>query len=551
MTENELKNKLSELLNLNNENEVVEFKEAKTQYDFHKLGKYFSALSNEANLKNVKSAWLIFGIENKSHKIVGSKFKEKGNSLQDLKNEIANKTVSNITFIEIYELLLAEGRIILFEIPPAPHGIPISFEGHYYGRDGESLVPLNIEEIERIRTQSTINDWSKEIVNDATIDDLDQEAIAKAKEVFIKRNPKYNEEIKNWSNSKFLDKAKITIKGKITRTALILLGKEVSEHFLNSTVKIRWNLKTVENQDKDYEIFSIPLILAVEKVYSKIRNLKYRYLKDNTLFPDEFLRYDPFSIREPLNNAIAHQDYTKGARINVVEIEDEQLIFTNYGSFIPGSIEKVVLDDSPEEKYRNPFLVEAMKNLDMVETQGGGIRKIFNFQKQRFFPMPEYDFSGGKVKVTITGKILDVEFARILANNKNLSLEDVLLLDKVQKKKKIKEEEYKYLKTNKFVEGRKGNLYLSLNVIKETEDKNLKIKYIRNRAFNDAHYKDMIIAYLKEYKHGSRADFEGLISPNLSDVLTEKQKKDKVKNLLQTLRKDNIICLNDKKWSLI
>jgi ATP-dependent DNA helicase RecG len=188
-------------------------------------------------------------------------------------------------------------------------------------------------------------------------------------------------------------------------------------------------------------------------------------LRQGTLFPDEVLRYDPFSIREPLNNAIAHQDYTKAARINVVEFEDDHLVFSNYGSFLPKSVENVVLKDTPEEVYRNPFLVEAMKNLDMIETQGGGIRKIFNFQRQRFFPMPDYDLSDSKVKVTITGKILNEEFARILVKNPSLSLEDILLLDKVQKRKKLSDEEYRYLKKLKFIEGRKPNYFLSFVVI--------------------------------------------------------------------------------------
>ena len=148
------------------------------------------------------------------------------------------------------------------------------------------------------------------------------------------------------------------------------------EHYLDSTVKIRWNLKTLNNQDKDYEIFSIPFIITVEEVFVKIRNLKYRYLPDGTLFPLEYLRYEPFVIRESIHNCIAHQDYSKKARINVVEFEDEHLFFSNYGSFLPKSVEDVVLKDTPEELYRNPFLVEAMRNLDMIETQDGTLRNI-------------------------------------------------------------------------------------------------------------------------------------------------------------------------------
>ena len=536
----ELKNKLLQLLTLKSENEIVEFKEASHNYDFAKLGKYFSALSNEANLLGKECAWLIFGVENRNHTVIGTKYRENRTDLDKLKKEIADKTSNRITFLEIYDVKLPEGRVILFQIPPAPKGLPVSFDGHFYGRDGESLVPLNIEEIERIRIQYAFSDWTVQIVQEATIDDLDEFAIQKAKIEFIKRNPKYAEEISLWSTQKFLDKAKLTIKGKITRTALILLGKEQAEHYLGSFVKIRWNLKTLDNQDKDYEIFSIPFILAIDEVNKKIRNLKYRYLQEGTLFPDEVLRYAPFSIRESLNNAIAHQDYTKAARINVVEFEDDHLVFSNYGNFLPVSVENVVLKDTPEEVYRNPFLVEAMKNLDMIETQGGGIRKLFNFQRERFFPMPEYDISEGKVKVTIVGKIVDEEFARILAKNPKLSIEDIVLLDNVQKKKLITDTEYKHLRKLRFIEGRRSNPYLSFKIVHPTGNPQLKADYIKNRGLDD----DFIKKYLYDFiKMGrvSRKDVDKFIWGKLPDVLDDEKKKNKIKNLLQELRKEGAI----------
>lgn len=552
MTEQQLITKFHQLQSLQAENEIVEFKEANTNYDFNKLGKYFSALSNEANLNKAACAWLVFGIENKQHKIVGTKFRENRADLDNLKKEIADKTANRITFQEIYELILPEGRVILFQIPPAPQGLPVSFDGHFYGRDGESLVPLNLEELERIRFQNNLLDWSMELVPEAAIDDLDEAAIAKARLEFKKRNPKYAEEISKWDDAKFLDKAKLTIKGKITRTALILLGKEEAEHFLGSFVKIRWNLRTVANEDKDFEIFSIPFILTIDEVYAKIRNLKYRYLKDGTLFPDEVLRYDPFSIREPLNNAIAHQDYTKGARINVVEFEDDHLVFSNYGSFLPKSVENVVLKDTPEEIYRNKFLVEAMKNLDMIETQGGGIRKIFDNQRQRFFPLPDYDFADEKVKVTITGKILNEEFARILIKNPSLSLEDIILLDKVQKQKSITDAEFKYLKKVKFIEGRKNNPFLSYKVIEPTNNEELKAEYMANKSFDDAHFKEMIVAYLTKFGKTKRSTIDNLIIPKLSAALNDAQKKSKVTNMLSALRMEGKIkSITYGTWELV
>lgn len=528
-----IENILDELLALSSENEVVEFKEAKNQYDFSKLGKYFSALSNEANLKNKPFGWLVFGIEDKKHVVVGSQFRKSRTDLDKLKGEIANKTTNRITYIDIHEMFREGKRILMFQIPASPRGLPIAFEGHYYARDGEELCPLNLEKLERIRAQAVQEDWSVGIIETADISDLDEEAIAVARRNFKSKFPDKEEEVDNWDNITFLNKAKLTIKGKITRTALILLGKDESEHFLTpAEVKIRWKLVDAENKDIDHEIFGIPLLLSVEKLYAKIRNIKYRYMKEGTIFPEEVTKYAPFSIREAINNCIAHQDYTRGARINIIEMED-QLVFTNHGTFIPGCVEKVVIDDAPEEFYRNKFLATAMFNLKMVETAGGGIKKIFNHQRSRFFPLPDYDFSNDKVKVTIQGKILDMDYARLLAKNKDLSLEEIILLDKVQKKVKLKSDEEKYLRNKKLIEGRKPNYYISIDVAQKTGEK---ASYSKNKAFDNQYYLDLILKSIKEHKSVTRKDVDQLLWNKLPEWMSDSQRKNKVGNLLTQLR---------------
>lgn len=550
MTERELKIWLLKLLSLPGENEVVEFKEAKQNFDFNKLGKYFSALSNEANLLQKDAAWLIFGINNRCQ-IVGTQYRKHITALHHLKKEIADKTANRISFIEIYELFLAEGRIVLFQIPPAPKGLPVSFDGHYYGRDGESLAALNLEEIERIRNQQPGLDWSAAVVPEATIECLDNNAIIYAREKFLVKFPEFKEDVTKWDNLTFLNKAKITIRGKITRTAIILLGKSESESFLiPSIAKMRWILKTLSNEEKDYEIFTCPFILAIDKVYEKIRNLKYRYLPKGTLFPNEVLRYEPFNIREAINNCVAHSDYSQGGYINVVEFEDDRLIFENYGKFIPESVEKVVEQDAPEIQYRNPFLANAMFQLGLVDTRGGGIKKMFQNQIQKFFPLPDYELSSQKTSMTLTGKILDPEFAEILINNPTLSLSDIFLLDRVQKKRNISDKEYKYLKRLELVEGRRPRIFLSHTVLKPLDNDGLKVEYIRNKGFDDTYCKDLIIEYLNKWKEASRKQIENLLWDKLSDVLDEKSKKNKIMHLLQKLRKEGKIRVEEgRKWS--
>ncbi len=386
----------------------------------------------------------------------------------------------------------------------------------------------------------------------ASIEDLDTIAIAVARANFKSKFPDKAAEVDQWDDITFLNKAKITIKGKITRTAIILLGKEESEHFINpAEAKIRWLLKDAKGNDKDYMIVGCPLLLAVDKVYAKIRNLKYRYLKEGTLFPDEVDQYEPFTIREALNNCIAHQDYTKHGRINVVELDD-QLVFTNLGSFIPGSVERVVKEDAPEEHYRNRFLASAMFNLKMVDTAGGGIRKMFNYQRSRYFPMPDYEISGGKVKVTITAKVLDMDFARVLAQNPDLTLDEIVMLDKVQKKIALNKEEELYLKSKKLIEGRKPNFYISLKVAQRIGQK---ADYSKNRAFDKGYYLDLIEKAIREHGFVERKDADDLLWNKLPEWMDEKQRKNKVKNLLSELKRSGRIVNSGSdakpKWVLI
>lgn len=536
---------LDALLSLSTENESVEFKEAKNQIDKDKLGKYFSALSNEANLANKPNAWLVLGIKN-NKSIVGTAITDK--QLNEYKAEIVKHTSPKTNFISTKRVSQDGSAIILLEIPAAPKGFPLSWKGHCYGRDGESLGALSSDEYDRIKLQNKTEDWSAKIVKNATLQDLSEEAVKQARVRYTQKNPKLEDTIKSWSDAVFLNKAKLTIKDKITNTAIILLGKPESEHFLSpATSKITWILKDSDNLEKDYEHFTCPLLLNIEGVYSKIRNLKYRYIADGTLFPDEVDQYDPYIIREALNNCIAHQDYTLGSKILVVENENATLTFANSGDFIPKSIEAVIQADAPEPKYRNKFLADAMVNLNMIDTIGSGIKKMYNIQRKKYFPLPDYDLSNHKVKVVITGKVVDINYARKVAQMPNLSLEEIILLDKVAKNKIINDEEIKTLKSKKLIEGRKPNFHISSKVASATNQKG---DYIKMRGIDNDYIQKIITDYLTKFESAKRSDLENILFNKLSEGLDISQKINKIKNALQSLKKQGIIVVEGKLWKM-
>ncbi len=545
---------LEELMGLPAETEWVEFKEAKNKFSFEDIGKYFSALSNEANLKGKRCGWLIFGVQDKPRQVVGTRFRINRADLDSLKSEIAFHMTEQITFIEIYELPCPEGRVVMLQIPAAPQGIPLAWKGHYYGRTAESIGALNLQEIEQIRSELRDYDWSAQICPGAGIEDLDPQAIARARTEYKNKNPRLVKDIDAWDDTTFLNKIRLTIKGQITRTAIILLGKDEAEQFISPAVAmITWVLKDDQGMEKDYQHFGPPFLLNTGEVYNKIRNLNYRYLPDNSLFPTEIKQYEPYLIRETLHNCIAHQDYELKGRINVVEKSDE-LLFTNLGKFLPGSVENVIVTDAPPEKYRNPFLANAMVNLNMIDIIGSGIKKMFNLQRQRYFPLPDYDLDeANRVKVRILGKIINENYTRLLIKRPDLDLKTVMDIDKVQKGIPLALEDVKKLRAQGLIEGRQSKIYVSAPIASLTDSKS---DYIKNRAFDDAHYKDMIIEFLSKFGTANRKDIDKLLMDKLSDILTEEQKRKKISNLLYYMAKrdgsiENIGSDHKSVWVLL
>ena len=530
------------------EQEWLEFK-----HNFHnadEIGKRISALANGACLCDKKFGYLVFGVEDGTHHIVGTSFspktkKAKGN--EDLEHWLVSRLSPKIHFT-IHELQIDGKAVVLFEIPAATD-TPISFLHEPYIRIGSFTKLLKqYPDQSRKLWQNRADDWSAEICHEARLEDLDPKAISVARQVFADKNKRLAEDIQEWDDITFLNKAKITIGGQVTNTAIILLGLPESTHFLSpAQARITWILKGVDGFEKDYQHFEPPFLLALDEVYNKIRNLNYRYMAAGTLFPEEVQQYDPYIIREALSNAIGHQDYRLGGRITVVEKEDSTLVFQNSGGFIPKTIENVLLQDAPEARYRNPFLVNAMVNLNMMDTIGSGIKKMYQIQYNRFFPLPDYDLADDKVRVKFTGKVLDQEYAKQLATVANLELHDIIALDKVQKGQPINENEAEMLRKKSLIEGRKNSYTITADVAKHTDQQ---AEYMQMRGLDDMHYQSLIIEYLNTFERGRLADFDKMLANKLPQILDEKQRKNRVRNLLQKMRLEGKLISENQVWCL-
>ena len=520
------------------ENEVIEFKQAGKDYSTDDIGKYFSALANEANLREEEAAWLVFGVHNKTRQVVGSDYRLQFERLQSTKMQIAENTEPSITFRNIHELQDHNGRVVFFEIPAAPRGLPISWKGHYYARAGESLTHLGLDKLDEIRQQTMSSDWTAQIIPEASITHLDETALGKARASFAHKyaNRFSSDEISQWAVPVFLDRAKLTQDGKITRSTLLLLGKPESAYFLSPhPAQMTWKL---EGPERAYEHFAPPFFLTTTALYQKIRNIQLRILPDDALLAIEVAKYDQKVVLEALHNCIAHQDYTRSGRIIVTE-QPDKLIFENEGSFFEGTPADYIAGNKTPRRYRNPSLVQAMTELNMIDTMGYGIHAMYLGQARRYFPMPDYDLSDPHaVKMTVYGHVVDPAYSRMLIQKTDLPLTDILCLDRIQKNLSVPVSTIRHLRRSGLIEGRKPNIHVSAVVAQATASK---AEYIRTRAQDDAFYAKLIIDYLTKFGKASREEIDKLLWTKLSDALTEEQKSKKVANLIANLRRSEYI----------
>lgn len=499
------------------ESEVVEFKKAENNFDFGDLGKYFSALSNEANLRGFDFAWLIFGYDEKKHEIVGTSYKNSEGTLNNLKHDFSQHTTDGQTFREIIPIEIDGKRILMFKIPASPRNIVMKWKGIAYGRDGESLKPLNQSKQDEIRRQTPAPDWSAEIVPDATIDDLDEVAIAKARKMFKKVHSRIPaEEVNRWSTEEFLSKCELMVNGKLTRAAIILLGKMFSDSKLRPAVaEVTWTLRDEKQDVVDYEHFSVPFILTVDEILAKIHNLTLREMPGGTLFPDTMKQYDDYTIREALHNCIAHQDYTLRQRINFVE-NPGFLYYANGGSFIPGTLENALATNGPQRFFRNACLCKAMVHFNMIDTVSRGIKKMFTEQMERRFPMPDYEIDNEKkeVAVRIYGNAINERYTKLLKDNDTLTLHDCISLDAIQKGHRIDDEIAQDLLKRGLIEGEAPNYTISLGVAKASRQLP---QYTKAKGLDKARLKQMVLQLLQNAgKDGARRE---IIYDYLKDLL--------------------------------
>ena len=532
--------------------EWKEFKNLKNSFCGDEKNDFISYVSAIANMDGGD---LVIGVHDKTLEIVGTDTYnyDKQKAILRLTERCVNLSTEDL-YIDEFITDDTNRKVWVIHIPKHLPKRPVFAHNKAWQRIEDSLVEMTTERMSTILDEPIFSetDWSAQIVSDATIDDLDEVAIAKARMMFKKVHSRIPEaEVNAWTVETFLSKCGIMKNGGITRAAIILLGKYESAFKLRpAVVQVTWTRRDEKQDVVDYEHFTVPFILTVDEILSKIENLTMREMPGGTLFPDTMKQYDDYTIREALHNCIAHQDYTMQQRINFVE-NPTYLYYSNAGSFIPGTLENALTNEEPQAYFRNECLCRAMVDFNMIDTVSRGIKKMFNEQWRRHFPMPDYeiDAKNRKVSVRIYGNEINKQYTNLLKTNDSLTLWDCISLDAVQKGRTIHEDVAQNLLNRGLIEGEAPNYTISLGIAKAT---NQLQGYTKQKGLDKEKMKQMILQYLKNAgTDGAKRDsIYEYIKDVMPQVKTHEQQLRLLGDILSALSVDKLIYAKGRIWFL-
>ena len=553
MQESEIQQYL--LRNYPQENAHCEWKEFKNLKNSFCGDEKDDVISYVSAIANMEGGHLVIGVHDKTLDIVGTDTYnyDRQKAILRLTERCVNLSTEGLD-IDEFVTDDTNRKVWVIHIPKHLPKRPVFAHNKAWQRIEDSLVEMTAERMSAILDEPIFSetDWSAQIVADAMIEDLDEVAIAKARMMFKKVHSRIPEaEVNAWTVETFLSKCGIMKNGGITRAAIILLGKYESAFKLRPAVaQVTWTRRDEKQEVVDYEHFTVPFILTVDEILSKIENLTMREMPGGTLFPDTMKQYDDYTIREALHNCIAHQDYTMQQRINFVE-NPTYLYYSNAGSFIPGTLENALTNEEPQAYFRNECLCRAMVDFNMIDTVSRGIKKMFNEQLRSHFPMPDYeiDAKNRKVSVSIYGNEINEQYTNLLKTNKSLTLWDCISLDAIQKGRTIHEDIAQDLLNRGLIEGEAPNYTISLGIAKATRQLQ---GYTKQKGLDKEKIKQMILQYLKNAgTDGAKRDsIYEYVKDVMPQVKTHEQQLRLLGDILSALSTDKLIYPKGRTWFL-
>lgn len=479
---------------------------------------YVTALCNE------KGGSLVIGMEDKyPHKVVGTSQNE--NSTGELEANIYRDTGIRPKIYELYEdEAEKKGRVLVIDVPPRPAGTVFKFEDVPLMRVGEELKPMSDEVYLNI-IQENEPDFSQQICRDATLDDLDPDALSVLKEKYAKKQN--NPIFLTLSNRQILSDLQLITDEGVTNAAVILLGKEdfIKRVYPQASVMLEYRHSESQITFDNRISYSQPFFIMIDRLWHDIdlRNGKFQIKEGPYIFDVPYFNEEV--IRESINNAITHRDYTRHSE-TVIKQYPQKLIVTNAGGFPHGvTIDNILTVPSTP---RNRLLADVLSKTGIVERSGQGIDKIFYRTLSEGKEAPDYSGSDAfNVELILSAIIQDKAFALFiesvqqnLAEDNKLSVFEIVVLDKIRRNEKttaLDKAVIKQLMDRNLIEKRgktNGIHYILCRSYYEFTGNTA--EYSKKSDWNTSQVTSIIIPFLTKYNKAKMGDFVKLLDGHLT-----------------------------------
>lgn len=448
--------------------------------------------------------------------------------------------------VDAEEISLPEGRVVVFHIPARPLGVPISVDGAYWMRAGESVAPMTVGQISKILSEVS-PDYSSAVCQAAHAEDLAPTCVEEFRRRWARKSG--NAEIAKLSAAHLLADAGLFLDGGVTFAALILLGspQALARHLPQAELvfEVRSNDASIECQRR-LELRS-GFLGFHDSLWREVnaRN-DMQHLRDG-LFVWDIPTFNEEAVREAILNAVSHRDYRLPGSVFVRQYPT-RLEVVSPGGFPPGVTPRNLLW---RQVPRNRLLAEALGRCGLVERSGQGIDKMYRTAIREAKPLPAFgDSDEHQVSVVLRGEIRDPSFLRFLEKVgaeklTSFSVKDLLVLDEVSRGEPVPDElrdRVPGLMEQGILEaighGRGRRHVLSRRYYEMIDRRG---SFTRRRGLEREKFKALILEHLKHFGQGTMRDFQDGLKE-----LSEKQ----IRGLLGELRDEGkVVALGAKRGS--
>ncbi|MDE2743308.1 MAG: putative DNA binding domain-containing protein [Gemmatimonadota bacterium] len=505
------------------EDEHLEFKEAKTNFNFETLVKYCVALANEGGGR------MILGVTDKLPRaVVGSR------AFPNLERTKAGLIERLQLRVDVEEIQHPNGRVLVFQIPTRPIGVPIQHKGAYWMRGGEDLIPMTPDQLQRIFAEAS-PDFSSEICTPARLDDLDLTAVDVLRQLWQRKSP--DQDIAARPVEQLLADAELIVDGEVTYAALILLGtrKALGKYLAQAELIFEYRSDEVPGPAAERHEFRQGFLPVLDEIWRLINQRNDLQHFQQGLFIWDVPTFNERVVREAVLNAVSHRDYRHVGSIFVRQYP-RRIELVSPGGFPVGITPENILR---QQNPRNRRIAEVLSKCGLVERAGQGFDRIFRECIQQSKPLPDFSHTDAySVWLTLHGDIQDLEFLRFLEEIgreqvSSFSLDDLLVVDLVHREQPVPDDlkpRIEHLLEQGIIErmgrGRGVRLLLSRQFYRHIGKAGV---YTRKRGLDRETNKELLLKHIQDNrKRGSQLRELVQVLPALSYVQVQK--------LLQELR---------------